>query len=275
MYRFESSLSLPPNEPPTVLWITRMREVGRSRTSAKAQQRAVYRMHRCPQRELAGAVHCSHARHRLHRGVILVGRLVDRLVDHSRLGEAGLHVTAVEGDVARDVAGAGVDFRRAWRERRTRVEHRRQFLVVDPYLLQRVQRGVLVGRHDRGHLLTDEAHLVDGEHVLVLADDSPGLRRVGAGEHRLHAWGAPRRLDIDVANARVGVRAAQDLGVQHARQLEIRRVQRRTADFLPRVDGRDRLADRRRIVPRHWPPALSLRPSDWQRSPPKADRPFP
>ena len=64
-----------------------------------------------------------------------------------------------------------VDERRAGLQRLVHVEHRRQHLVVDLDLRRRlVRRALAVGEH-RDHRLALPAHLVVGQHLLVLGAD--------------------------------------------------------------------------------------------------------
>ena len=154
------------------------------------------------------------------------------LDDRVGLGErpvGGLLVAGLPGRAREVVALAGLvvaDQRRVGIERLARVDDRGQRVVLDVDQLQRVVGRVLVGRDHECDLLALEAHLVAGQH---------GLRVVGDRGHP----GQPERLEIlgrddggdvgmrqclggvDREDARVGVRAAQDGAVHHARKLDV------------------------------------------------------
>ena len=98
--------------------------------------------------------------------------------------------------------------RRVGTQRRGGVEHRRQHVVAN---LDRTRRGF--GRfarsgRDRGHAIADETHGIDGQHgpVQYLPAET-SQTDVGAGDHRVHAGHAPRRRNVDRADAGVRVRA--------------------------------------------------------------------
>ena len=81
----------------------------------------------------------------------------------------------------------------------------------------------LHGGHDEGHGITDEADLVHGQRVLVLAHGQDAERdgQLGADQRGHHAWVRGRLRDVDAADARVRVRRAQHLREQHAREDEV------------------------------------------------------
>ena len=78
-----------------------------------------------------------------------------------------------------------------------------------------------------------------GDHVPV----GVPARGVLAGEHRVHAGQGGRARRVHAADARVRVRAAQDLGVQHARPRHVGGVHRGAGHLLERVAAVDRAAD--------------------------------
>jgi hypothetical protein len=80
-----------------------------------------------------------------------------------------------------------VDQRRARRERRRRVEDRRQLLVLHADELERRLRDL--GRHGghRGDFVADAADLATLERCLVLGEAEPDRVDVGAGQDGQHA----------------------------------------------------------------------------------------
>src|SRR5262249_59520204 len=80
----------------------------------------------------------------------------------------------------------------------------------------------------------------------------PGARRrlrirvveVARGQDAADAAQGARLLDVDRANARVGVRAAQDLRVEHARQLQVADVARAAGHLVRALAALQALADR-------------------------------
>ena len=69
------------------------------------------------------------------------------------------------------------------------------------------------------------------------------LREIGRRDDRQHAFQRLGARGVDADDARVRVRAAQQLGVHHARQREVGRVDRLAGDALLGVDARQPLAD--------------------------------
>ena len=114
----------------------------------------------------------------------------------------------VRVDRIRVLRPAGMQRGRIRRQRRGGIEYRRPHVVVhDDLARRRFGRFASLGRN-RGYPVADEAHRIDREHRPV--EDLPPQTRetdVGAGEHHAHAGHAPRRFDVDRADARVRVRA--------------------------------------------------------------------
>ena len=117
---------------------------------------------------------------------------------------------------------------------------------------------------DQRYRLADMPHLVLGQrHLGALIEHdvldrgrrdqkrsgAPIIAEVGRGVDRRHAFAPARRRGVDPQDARVGVRAAHERGVQHPRQLDVVDEQRlageQTAVLVPRYP----LAD----IPRHHP----------------------
>ena len=163
------------------------------------------------------------------------------LDDRVRLGErpVGRGLVARLPGRAREVVALPrlvvADQRRVGIQRLARIHDRRQRLVLDVDQLERVVRGVLVGRDHERDLLALEADLVAGEHGLRVVGDRrhPGeaerleiLRGDDGGDVRVCE--RPRRVDRD--DARVRERASQQRSVHHARELDVVEVGALAAD---------------------------------------------
>jgi hypothetical protein len=143
-----------------------------------------------------------------------------------------------------------VDDRRAGFERLLDVEHRRQRLVVDPDLRQRLESLALAVCDHRDDRLALVADLVDRERrLVVLAEVQEAQKRVevprhvGAADHAPDAGRALGRARVDAADAGMVARAAQDLEVEEARELVVVEIGRRSGDVADHVLALRRLAD--------------------------------
>ena len=107
-----------------------------------------------------------------------------------------------------------------------RIDHDRQRLVFDLDRVDAVIGGVAVGGDHEGDFLVLEQHLAVGQHHLHVAGqrrhpgEVDGLQRLG-GDHREHARHLQRLLGVDRLDARMGVRRADEIAMQHARQLQV------------------------------------------------------
>ena len=208
-----------------------------------------------------------------HEAVVGLGR-GDRAVGLGRRVLDGRHLVALfdhevgRGERALDIAeaqllvvvllvvleGVGrvglVHHRRAGLDRLLHVEHRRQRVVVDADLGERVVgRGLALGhhRHDRLALV---AHLVDGQQrLVVLAEVDEAQQRVlvdrhvGGADHALDAGRALGRRHVDGAQARMRMRAAQHLQMQQALEGMVVEIARAAGDVAQHVLALARLAD--------------------------------
>ena len=178
---------------------------------------------------------------RLQRG--RVAARVDDVAADDRVGlgerpVGGVRVAGLPRRAGEVVALAGLvvaDQRRVVVERLARVDHGGQRLVLDVDERQRVVGRVLVGRDDEGDLLALEADLVARQHGLGVVGD----RRHPRQAERLEVLGGDDRGDVRVRqrpggvdrdDLRVGVRAAQQRAVDHARQLDVVEVVALAAD---------------------------------------------
>jgi hypothetical protein len=135
----------------------------------------------------------------------------------------------------------GEELRRVRLQRLFRVEHERQRLVPHLDEPHGLLRRLLVHGGDGGGRLAGEADAIVQE-VGPIAPDGD-LRRVVVRDDRLDARERLGPARVDAGDARVGVRAAEDAGDEHARQLEVGGVLRLTGDALDRVDDRSISAD--------------------------------
>jgi hypothetical protein len=126
-------------------------------------------------------------------------------------------------------------------------EHRRQNLVIDLDVAQRLGRRPLVDGGDAGDRVADVGDLVEGQRVFVLGprDDAVGHGQVAPGARRLDARQRERLRQVDLADARVRMGRAQDLGVKHAGKDEVVGVDRLAGHLPSAVDLPVSLADDR------------------------------
>ena len=148
-----------------------------------------------------------------------------------------------------------VDHRRAGLERLLDVEHRRELLVVDPHLGERLERLALGAGDDRHDRLALVAHLVGRERrLVVLAEVQEREQRVEIARHiraaddAAHARHALRLARIDAADARVMMRRTQHLQVQQAGELVVVEERGCAGDMADHVLALGRLADLFQVV---------------------------
>ena len=170
-------------------------------------------------------------------------------------GEGLLDVAAlVDALEAEVVAQLGMDDRRAGIERRLHIHRRRQRLVGDIDLGDGILGdGARLGHHGR-HRLADPGGPLDRQgslrgrfHALEMRQHAhPGLAmglEVLAGEDAQHAWHLQGLGGVDADNPGVGVRAAHEGHVHHARQHDVVDELAASLDQLLHVGTRHRLAD--------------------------------
>ena len=159
--------------------------------------------------------------------------LLDR---HLRLAEGGVgQILVADGPLedvvvvlartmrARRLAGEILaQHRRVRVHRLERIDHDRERLVFDHDLVDAVVGRVAVGGDDEGDFLILEQHLAVGQHHLHVAGERrhpgevDGLQRLG-GDHRQHARHLQRLGVVDLLDARMRMRRADEIAVQHAR----------------------------------------------------------
>ena len=216
----------------------------------------VRRLGRGPERELAVRRPVGDGRVLLHRQMVVALEKEHVLANQIGAVEGGVDVAELERDVLVHVRTVTilVDPDLGVRQRLEDRHQRRERLVVDVDQPGCLLGGLFVDGGDRGDRVADHADLLGAEGFLVLGhgqDPELHARQVRRRDDREDARqrASPRR--VDRANARVGVGAAKQLGVGHARQEQIVGILRLPDDLRPRVDFRERPADDRELVLGH------------------------
>ena len=107
-----------------------------------------------------------------------------------------------------------------------RIDHDGERFVFDLDLVDTVIGRIAVGGDHEGHFLVLEQHLAVGQHHLHVAGqrrhpgEVDGFQRLGSN-HRQHAGHLQRLFRVDRFDARMSVGRADEIAVQHARQLQI------------------------------------------------------
>jgi hypothetical protein len=202
------------------------------------------------------------------RTIGLGRRMLDRrhliaLFEHMiGLGKTALDVTEAKFLVvvfvvkSETVLGIGlVDDDRAGLQRLLDIEHATQRLVIDANPAERLERLALAVGHHGHDRLTLVAHLVDRERWFVVDAEIDQAeqrvevaRHIGAAKDAAHAGHLLGFGEIDAANPRVAVRAAQHLEIQHALKLVIVEIGRGRGDVPEHVLALRALADFLEIV---------------------------
>ena len=100
-------------------------------------------------------------------------------------------------------------------------------------------------RSNRRDRLADIAHLVARHDRLVIDEDAEAVlaRHIGAGDDAFDAVHRFRGGSVDRDDARMRMRRAQHLHVQHARHSHVAGIFEAAGDLARRVDTADVLAD--------------------------------
>jgi len=170
-----------------------------------------------------------------------IRRLLTRsiLANLVRLGESGLDLVLLADMpvVAKIARGLWPDGRRATLRCLGDRDEGGKLFIINRDQLGRVARLGAGFGDDHDHGVADMAHSVrsqrsvrrlgHGAAVLVLDAPAAGqaadivLRHVGAGEHGDHAGGFCRPGGIELADLRMGMRRAQDMGIELARAIDV------------------------------------------------------
>jgi hypothetical protein len=183
---------------------------------------------------------------RLERVVKLRRGAVRRVDDEIRLLEPALGVAAL---VRRRFGDVAIRFE-AWRDvadRFLQIDDMRQELVIDLDEAERLDRGLLVVRRDRGHLVADVADLFAEDRLLAA---ERGLRRIEPVEDAANARQRFGLLRVDPPHPGTRIRAAEHADVEHAREIDVLRVSGPAGDPLDAVDTAARPRDLGELGPR-------------------------
>jgi hypothetical protein len=192
----------------------------------------------------------------LHREVRVALEEEDVLPHQVSAVEGYVDVAELQRDVLVDVRAVAVLVDPGLRmgERVEDGHERRERLVVDLDQPARLLGRLLVDRRDGGHRVADHADFLGAERFLVLRDGQDAElhpRQVRGRDDREDSRQGHGARGVDGPDPRVGVGAAQELGVRHARQEEIVGVFRLADDLRPGIDFRERPADDRELVLGH------------------------
>ena len=157
-------------------------------------------------------------------------RLGERLLDGG--GVAGLPLVS---DIVALVFLVGADDRRIGLEALHRIDDHRQRVIVDLHGIGSVPGDVRIGRNDRRHLLSLEAHLVRRQDRLGVTGHRRHPRQVVLGEqlgghHGDHAVDRLGLGRVDPVDRGVCPRAAHERHVQHPGEHDVVDVVARTLD---------------------------------------------
>ena len=150
-------------------------------------------------------------------GQVLVadGPLEDVVVVLAR----AMRARGLSGEILAQHRGVGI-------HRLERIDHDRQRFVFNHHLVDAVVGRIAIGGDHEGDFLILEQHLAVGQHHLHVARERrhpgevDGLQRLG-GDDRQHARHFQRLGVVDLLDARMRVRRADEIAVQHARQLQV------------------------------------------------------
>ena len=235
-----------------------------------------------PEVELAVAVPESGGVVRLDVALMHRGGGEFALDDHIGLSKPLGRIALFIGKMGGDVAGRGADFahgvgahffvqqRGVALHRRADIHHRRQRFVVNLDEGQGFFGGVGVDGGHCCHRVALEQRLVAGQHMVggvlqpgVVAAQflfgEGGERQIFGGDHRLHAGMGGGFGGVDGLDAGVGIRAAENFGVEQSVQLHIRAVLRPPGHLVHAVGTHRALPDdivfdfrKHDVGGRHW-----------------------
>jgi hypothetical protein len=127
-----------------------------------------------------------------------------------------------EADIGVEV---GMQDRRVGLERLERLEHRRQFFILDLDQVERALGDVLVVSGDGRHALAKEADPIVGQYRNVLHRPAPqSTPDISAGDDGMDPWDLLRLCRVDADDAGVSVRTMERLAPEGAGQGHVCRV---------------------------------------------------
>ncbi len=152
-------------------------------------------------------------------------RGVRGFVNQISCGESGICIAALEADLVGDVAPARMNAGRFFIQGFLGRQDGGQFFVLDLDQVQRIAGDLFCGGSHGCHLFPRKAHQAVGQNAPLLVAHAPGRARcICPGQHGFHTGQRTRCSNVDAHDARMRIGAAQQLGMQHARQLEVARV---------------------------------------------------
>ena len=139
-----------------------------------------------------------------------------------RSGKTCLHVTALELDMVAHIVAPWMDAEGFLVHGFLGRQNGRQFFIFHPNQIQRVACDLVGNSGHGGHLFAAITHHAFGQDGALLVMRPPKIGgRILAGQNRLDARQRARLAGVYASDARMRVRAAQNLAVQHAGKLEI------------------------------------------------------
>ena len=128
---------------------------------------------------------------------------------------------------------------------------RRKRFILDFNQVQSFGCHIFIHCGNGGHRISHHSHSVDGQSVLILADGKGTERRgqIFSKKHGLDARIGFRFRNINLHNARVRDRAAQELRVQHSRKHQVVGILQFTGALYFRVHFWERLSNNAQTMP--------------------------
>ena len=190
----------------------------------------------------------------LHVGRRRAAAFVLAFDDQVGLAKATFDIATCDTERRDDQVAAGTDLMQQRRTGCQRVFHREdggQRLVVDLDQVQRRFGDLFRGGRHHGHAFAPVTHLAVQDVLVGRQRGRTRVRRAGVQharhvlvrQHRLHAGQRQRPRRVDAPDVGVCHLAAQRARVQHARQLDVAGVLRRSGDLAQQVDTLDAVAD--------------------------------
>ena len=150
-----------------------------------------------------------------------------------RFGESLVNVSPCKGKrLATDEIASLVNMRRAFRNCLPCVNDKRQDLVLHFDQARSVLRQILIVRCDRSHLI---AHIANCRIQNRNIGSQPSWRHIEWCQNRMNARNTFYRRNVDFGYARMRVWTANDLAMQHPRQVNVARVLRFAGELSRQV----------------------------------------
>src|SRR6267142_1164286 len=186
-------------------------------------------------------------------GVLLDGEMRASLIEENvfkdfvGFGERFFNIAEFQSDALMNVAlfAVLVDARFGSGERFFGIGDGGENFVLDVDEVQSFERGELLAGDDGSDGITDVAHMIEAEGLLVLADGkNPVLDgQVFPGKNQIDSGVSESAGGVDLSNAGVRMRGKQKFGVGHARKEDVVGEARLTGHFRAGVHPASRNAD--------------------------------